>query len=91
MNTLNDIFPEKLRKISSDDQPWMTFKLKQLDRRKKRIFHKKRKSEKFKMLDKFFKNEVKLAKQNFYKKNIADLKTKKPGQWYSSLKKSDII
>ena len=64
----------------------MAFKLKRLDRRRKRIFHKERKSNKFRRLNKKFKNEVKLAKQDFYKKNIAVLKTKKPGQWYSCLK-----
>ena len=39
-----DIFPKKERKISSDDQPWVSHKLKTMDR--KRIFHQERKSEK---------------------------------------------
>ena len=34
-----------------------------------------------------FKNELTSAKSSFYKKQISDLKTKKPGQWYSSLKR----
>ena len=29
---LDEIFPEKTRKIQSDDQPWITFKLKKMDR-----------------------------------------------------------
>ena len=42
---------------------------------------------KWKKLDKHFKKEAKLAKSNFYKKKVADLKLSKPGQWYSCLKK----
>ena len=38
-------------------------------------------------MDKLFKNEVKNAKSQFYKKSVADLKQKKPGQWYSWLKR----
>ena len=87
INILDDIFPEKERKISSDDQPWITQKLKKMDRRRRRIFHKQRRSEKWKSLNKLFKEEVKSAKAQFYKKTIADLKMKSPGQWYSALKK----
>ena len=36
---------------------------------------------------KLFKKEVKSAKANFYKKCVEELKQKKPGQWYSFLKK----
>ena len=38
-------------------------------------------------MNKIFKKEVKSAKANFYKKSVADIKLKKPGQWYSCLKK----
>ena len=79
-------FPEKTRKISSDDQPWITEKLKKLDRRRKRIYHKHRKSDKWLYFDKLFKKEMKSAKSNFYKNMISDLRFKKPAQWYSSLK-----
>ena len=30
LSVYNDCFPEKSRKVSSDDQPWITFKLKQM-------------------------------------------------------------
>ena len=82
-----EIFPEKILKINSDDAPWISQKLKKMDRRRKRIYHKERRSEKWKKLDKIFKQEVKSAKSNFYKNMIADLKTKNPSQWYSSLKR----
>ena len=87
INILEEIFPEKTRKISSDDQPWITHSLKKLDRRRRRIFRKQRRSESWKKLNKLFKEEVKTAKAQFYKKTVADLKKKNPGQWYSALKR----
>ena len=65
----------------------MTTKLKKLDRKRKRVFHIERRSERWKNLNKSFKQEVKLAKKLFYKNTIADLKEKSPGQWYSALKR----
>ena len=87
LDVLEDIFPETTRKISSDDQPWVTHKLKVLDRKRKRVYHKQRRSERWKNLDKLFKKEMKIAKSKFYTETIEDLKNKKPGQWYSCLKK----
>jgi hypothetical protein len=74
-------------KIHSKDAPWMTHKLKKRDRRRKRVYHKQRRSEKWKILDRNFKTEVKSAKENFYTNIIADLRTKNPSKWYSSLKR----
>ena len=84
---LDEIFPEKIRKIQSDDQPWISQKLKKMDRKRKRIYRKERKSEKWSKMNKLFKKEVKSAKANFYKDQVADLKQKKPGQWYTCLKR----
>ena len=87
LGKLDEIFPEKIRKFNSDDQPWISHKIKVLDRRRKRIFHKERRSEKWKKLNKVYKKEIKAAKADFYMKKVADLKKKKPGQWYSCLKR----
>ena len=87
LQKLNEFFPEKVRKISNDDQPWITHKLKKLDRKRKRIFHQQRRSEKWAQINRNFKKEVKSAKSKFYQKTVADLKLKKPGQWYSCLKR----
>ena len=84
---LDEIFPEKIRKLQSDDQPWISHKLKKMDRQRKRIYRKERRSEKWVKLNKAFKKEVNTAKANFYKNSVEDLKKKKPSQWYSSLKK----
>ena len=83
----HECFPEKTRKISSDDQPWMSTKLKKLDRKRKRIYRKERKSIKWKVSEKIFQKEMKSAKADFYKKSVSELKHKKPGQWFSCLKK----
>ena len=82
-----EIFPEKNRKISSVDEPWMTHKLKKLDRKRKRIYHKERRSQKWKTMNTQFKKQVKCAKETFYRNMIADLRQKNPSQWYSSLKR----
>ena len=74
---MDEIFPEKVRKVNSDDQPWISFKLKQMDRRRKRIFHKERRSPKWKILNKAFKKEMKSAKAK-----VTELKCSKSGQWY---------
>ena len=84
MQKFEEIFPEKIRKISSVDEPWMTQKLKQLDRQRKRIYHKGRRSGKW---NKSFEKQVKCAKEMFYKDMISDLQKKNPSQWYSSLKR----
>ena len=83
----NEFFPEKTHQFTTDDQPWMTTKIKKLDRKRKRVYHKQRKSEKFTELNDLFKVEVKKAKSKFYEKKIAFLKQSDPRKWYISLKK----
>ena len=87
VDKLNDFFPEKTRTVRDNDQPWINHKLKQLDRRRKRIYNKEKKSIKWKSADKQFREECKSAKRMFYKKSVEDLKLKQPRQWYSCLKK----
>ena len=53
----------------------------------KRAYHKSRKSEKFKKLDKLFKKDIKQAKRDFYTNIVSDLKQKNPNQWYSAVKR----
>ena len=76
LQALEEFFPQKIWKVNSDDQPWISHKLKVLDRKRKRIYRKERCSEKWKALKKLFKQEVKTAKAQFYKDTIADLKQK---------------
>ena len=79
-------FPERTFKVNNDDQPWINFKLKRLDRKRKRIYRKERRSEAWKIVDSEFKEAVKSAKKSFYKKSIEDLKRKKTRAVVSMLK-----
>ena len=87
VSKFNEYFPKKNLKISNDDQPWMSQKLKKLDRQRKRIYHKNRRSPQYEKLNKDFKKEIKSAKTNFYRKMVQDLKEKDPGQWYKAVKR----
>ena len=78
---------KKYLKLSNEDQSWITQKLKKLDRQRKRLFHKNRRSDKWKNINKEFKLGVKKAKKDFYKKMVEDLKIKNPSQWYSAVKR----
>ena len=80
-------FPEKTRKVSSQDQPWISHKLKHMDRKRKREYHKNRRSEKWHKMNKQFKKLVKDAKKDFYQTMTKDLLSKNTSQWYSSLKR----
>ena len=80
-------FPKKQIKVSNDDQPWFSQKIQKLDRQRKRIYHKHGRSAIYKKMDKQFKKEVKVAKSNFYKKMVSDLKDKDTGQWYKAVKR----
>ena len=51
--------------------------------RKKRHYRRHRRDRRYYQL----KNKTKLAKKYFYKKNIEDLKSSKPGEWYKKLKR----
>ena len=51
LSKMNEIFPDKNRKIQSDDAPWISFQLKKLDRKRKRIYRKERRSEKWRNLE----------------------------------------
>ena len=60
LSALDKYLPEKIRKINSDDQAWITHKLKILDRKRKRVFRKERRSGRWRKLNKMFKEEIKL-------------------------------
>ena len=75
LNKLNECCPEKNRKISSDDDPWYTEKLKKLQRKKARLFRKNRNSKQFKKIKDIYDNEVKKAKRDFKTRTIDDVLT----------------
>ena len=87
MEKINLYLPEKTHKVSSDDQPWFSQKLKKLNRKLKREYSKHKKSEKWlKMREEFLKS-CSVEKAKYYHNIVHDLKTSNPGQWYSKLKR----
>ena len=99
LDNLDEACPEKNRKISSDDEPRFTDKLKRLDRKLKREYNKSRNSTKYKKLKKIFYNRIEEEQRKFKRDMIDNVMTAKDGQWYSHLKritnfgrnKSDLI
>ena len=87
LNKVDEYLPQKVLKISSDDQPFITEKLKCLKRKKSREYNKNRRSKKWHDLNKKYKKEVSLSKKQFYNNIIKDLKKSMPAQWYSKLKR----
>ena len=80
-------FPEKSFKCSDDDQPWVSKKIKRLDRLRKREFFKNRKSIKWHKLNEEFIELCRLEKEKYYSNIVADLKTSNVSQWFSKLKR----
>ena len=86
MKLCNEAIPQRNINVSSDDQPFYTNKLDQLNRKKKREYSKRRKSLKWQELNKKFKSKLNIAKRKFYKTKVEHLKKSKPGNWYKELK-----
>ena len=87
LNKFHEIFPLKQIKMSNDDKPWFTDKLKKLDRLRKREFFKRKKSPKWRILNKQFLEETQKAKENYRSNIVDDLKLSNPSNWYSKVKR----
>ena len=84
---LDELCPEKTRRIASDDRPWYTEQLKRLDRKRRREYKKNRRSNKYRSLKKLYDQKVAVAKRTFKSKMIDDVMTSGDTQWYSKLKR----
>jgi hypothetical protein len=87
LQKMDECLPEKSITVTSDDKPWITSEIKQLDRKQKREFCKNRKSAKWIKLNKTYKDKFKQAKNYYYQNIVKDLKNSNPGQWFSKLKR----
>ena len=83
----DQFFPVQTISFSSDDKPWFTPELKELDKRRKFDYRRKIRSSKWKALNSRFKGKVLQTKAKYYKNKVEELKEGKPGQWYSLLKR----
>ena len=86
-NKLNQFCPEKEVKLSSQDKPFITSELKRIDRLKNREYTKRGKTQKYKDLEKKFQLKYKMEAEKYLNKNLHALKSTKPGQAYSILKR----
>ena len=86
-NKLNQFCPEKEVKLSSQDKPFITSELKKIDRLKNREYTKRGKTQKYKDLEKKFQLKYKMEAEKYLSKNLGALKSTKPGQAYSILKR----
>ena len=80
-------FPEKSLKVCTEDKPWISAELKNLNRKLKREFSKNKKSEKWFSLKKDFDKKCENEKKRYYENIVADLKTSNPSKWYSKVKR----
>ena len=84
---LDQYCPEKEMKISSKDKPFINAELKKIDRRKKREYQKRGKTQKFSFLKKQFDSKYREAAEKYLNKHMDELRVAKPGQAFSVLKR----
>ena len=83
----HEFFPEKVKYVSSDDQPFINQKLKRIKRVKSCDYHKHRRSKKWEFLDGKYQAELGKTKKGFYRNRIKQLRKLKPSKWHAELKK----
>ena len=88
-NMVETSFPEKIVKISNWDKPYMTQELKQLRRKRQRIYRLKGKCQKYVQLKAEFDQKIKKEAEKFRQKILAEVKSGKLGSSYSALRKLD--
>ena len=87
ISQFNKSFPEKVLRVREDDEPWYSEELKTLDRKKKREFMKHQKSDRWRKLNKEYKEKILEEKASYYKRMVKDLKYSNPRKWYSKVKR----
>ena len=87
LEKLDCYLPEKTIKVREDDQPWANEEVKNLDRKCKREYSKRKKSTKWNLLTDKFNEKCEKAKKAYSRNIVNDLKTSNPSQWYSKIKR----
>ena len=85
LRKLDEFLPVKSTKFTSDDKPWATYQIKELDRKAKREFFKNHKSRKWTKLSEDLDAKCSTAKENYYQNMVKDLKESNQNQWYSKV------
>ena len=84
---MNNIMPEKTKRIYPKDSPWMTIKLKNPIRQRLNAFHANKYSNDYKALRNAVNRERKSCKAKYYSSKVEDLKGTNPKQWWREMKK----
>ena len=84
---MNNIMPEKLKRVYPKDSPWMTVKLKNLIQQRQSAFHANKHSNVYKALRNAVNRERKSCKAKYYSSKVEDLKGTNPKQWWKAMKK----
>ena len=87
LQKLDEYLPQKLFKIRSDDREWINDEIKCLDRKRKREYSKRKKSQKWEKLSKEFHEKCQKAKNDYAQNIVNDLKSSDVSQWYSKIKR----
>ena len=88
---LDEFLPIKTVKFSSEDKPWATQTVKDMDRICKREFYKHQKSDKWLRLRQKFEDKCEDTKEHYFENTVKDLKESNPSQWYSKIKRMGAI
>ena len=78
---VNHFFPQKTTKIGVGDPPYITSELKNLKRKRMRIYKKHGKSVKYFELRSEFEKKYKKAAEDYLRKNVDDLKKSNSGKF----------
>ena len=87
MEKVEQFFPEKKIRVTSKDKEFITAELKTLDRKKKREWKEKGRSDKYLSLRKEFRDKYKKEAANYLKKCVTNLKKDHPGKAAATLKR----
>ena len=85
MMKYDEYFPLKTIKLCED--PWVTNRIKQLDRLRRREFYKNKKSVKWLRLNSIFLETCEKEKKKYAEKIVSDLRASNPSKWYSKIKR----
>ena len=87
MEKVDQLFPEKKIRVTGKDKEFITAELKTLDRKKKREWKEKGRSDKYMAMRKEFKDKYKKEAADYLKKCVTNLKKDQPGKAAATLKR----
>ena len=88
---IDKYFPDKSIRINRNAKPWVDSELVKLDRKRKREYNKRKKSDKWLKLNQEFSQRVSMLKESYYEKRVQDLKSSDISQWYSKLRRMSSV